>query len=244
MNHPLDCPTVPTAAGYWPVCLEWGSYPCHYSSLSTWVTVRVSLTATFGCIFFPDSVLGRGRCRVTAHSQQTKDGTWSTDFEQTHAGLCISSDFVGCLVALGPCHMLAYSGTELSMFNMEKRVCECVFFFCIVHRNRACLTWKSAIEIKLLLVLRVCSDFSSSASAFHIYFSGVHHFGWDFCVCDRFLFVFFFNPTIEVVTFRLRGYMLRQFYVLPHWDRSCKSIFFYLTQSILTPGQPVPAPTL
>ena len=26
-------------------------------------------------------------------------------------------------------------------------------------------------------------------------------FGWDFCVCDRFL-----NPTIKVVTFRLRGW--------------------------------------
>ena len=30
---------------------------------------------------------------------------------------------------------------------------------------------------------------------------GFTTFGWDFCVCDR-----FFNPTIKVVTFRLRGW--------------------------------------
>ena len=32
------------------------------------------------------------------------------------------------------------------------------------------------------------------------FISGVHHFWWDFCVCDC-----FFNSTIEVVTYRLRG---------------------------------------
>ena len=37
--------------------------------------------------------------------------------------------------------------------------------------------------------------------AFPSYISGVHHSGWEFCVCDR-----FFNPTIQVVTFRLRGW--------------------------------------
>ena len=40
----------------------------------------------------------------------------------------------------------------------------------------------------------------------HCYISGVHQFGWDVCVCGRFLlFYFIFIPTIEVVTFRLRG---------------------------------------
>ena len=37
------------------------------------------------------------------------------------------------------------------------------------------------------------------------YISGVHHFGWDLCVRD------FFNPTIEVVTFRLHGCITQQF---------------------------------
>ena len=36
------------------------------------------------------------------------------------------------------------------------------------------------------------------------YISGVHHFGWDFCLCDH----FFLNPTIEVVTFHLHGWCM------------------------------------
>ena len=43
---------------------------------------------------------------------------------------------------------------------------------------------------------------SSSSSAFPRYIFGVHHVGWDLCVCDC------FNPTIEVVTFRLRGWCM------------------------------------
>ena len=51
---------------------------------------------------------------------------------------------------------------------------------------------------------------STSSSAFPSYISGVHHLGWDFFVCD----CFFFNPTIEVVTFHLRGWcMLGVFFV-------------------------------
>ena len=37
--------------------------------------------------------------------------------------------------------------------------------------------------------------------------------------------------------------LLRQFYVLPHWDRSCRSNF-PSSHSILTPGRPIPALTL
>ena len=32
-----------------------------------------------------------------------------------------------------------------------------------------------------------CDGSSSSSSVFPSYISGVHHFGWHFCVCDRFL---------------------------------------------------------
>ena len=46
----------------------------------------------------------------------------------------------------------------------------------------------------------VCWAHSSLFFCVTSYSSGVHHFGWDFCVCDQ-----FFNPTIEVVTFRLHG---------------------------------------
>ena len=42
------------------------------------------------------------------------------------------------------------------------------------------------------------------------YISGVHHFGWDFCVCNR-----FFNPTIEVVTFHPRGWCMLGMFLLP-----------------------------
>ena len=53
------------------------------------------------------------------------------------------------------------------------------------------------------------SPSSSSPSTFPNYISGVHHFGWDFYVCDRFFFFnFFFNPTIEAVTFLFRGWCI------------------------------------
>ena len=40
--------------------------------------------------------------------------------------------------------------------------------------------------------------FSSFFLCVPSYISGVHHFGWDFCVCDH-----LFNPTIKFVTFHL-----------------------------------------
>ena len=43
--------------------------------------------------------------------------------------------------------------------------------------------------------------------------SGVHHAGWDVCVCD------FFNPTIEVVTFRLRGWRMLDVFVVLAFTR-------------------------
>ena len=47
------------------------------------------------------------------------------------------------------------------------------------------------------------ADSSSSSSSFPSYVPGVHHFGWNFCVCD-----YFFSPTIEVVTFHLCGWCM------------------------------------
>ena len=44
--------------------------------------------------------------------------------------------------------------------------------------------------------------------------SGVHHLGWDFCVCGCFLCVFFLNPTIQVVTFCLRGWCMLGVFLL------------------------------
>ena len=44
---------------------------------------------------------------------------------------------------------------------------------------------------------------SSSSSAIPALSLGFTVFWWDFCVCD-----FFLNPTIEVVTFRLRGWCM------------------------------------
>ena len=55
---------------------------------------------------------------------------------------------------------------------------------------------------------------SSSSSAFPSYISGVHHF-WV-----RFLRMWpFFNPTIKVVTFRLRGWCLLGVFLLPAFTR-------------------------
>ena len=48
---------------------------------------------------------------------------------------------------------------------------------------------------------------------FPSYISGVHHLGWDFCVCD------FFNPTIEVVTFCLHGWCIMGVFLLPAFIR-------------------------
>ena len=43
---------------------------------------------------------------------------------------------------------------------------------------------------------------------------GFTTFGWEFCVCDR-----FFNPTIKVVTFRLRGWCVLGVFLLPAFTR-------------------------
>ena len=43
---------------------------------------------------------------------------------------------------------------------------------------------------------------------------GFTTFGWDFCVCDR-----FFNPTIKVVTFRLRGWCVLGVFLLSAFTR-------------------------
>ena len=56
--------------------------------------------------------------------------------------------------------------------------------------------------------------------------SGVHHFGWDFCVCGR-----FFNPFLEVVTFGLCGWcMLRVFVASIHPSRTWMSGSFQSVQ--------------
>ena len=76
----------------------------------------------------------------------------------------VAVECVCVCVCVGHLHCSA----QLSMFNMEKYVCVsvcvcvcgvyvcacvCVWFICIVQRNWACLTWKSAIEVKSLLLL-------------------------------------------------------------------------------------------
>ena len=56
---------------------------------------------------------------------------------------------------------------------------------------------------------------SSSSSAFPARSLGFTIFGVRFfCVCDR-----FFNPTIEVVTFRLRGWCILGVLLLPAFTR-------------------------
>ena len=55
---------------------------------------------------------------------------------------------------------------------------------------------------------------SSSSSAFPSYISGVHHF-WG----DIFAYVTVFNPTIKVVTFRLRGWCVLGVFLLPAFTR-------------------------
>ena len=53
------------------------------------------------------------------------------------------------------------------------------------------------------------------------YISGVHHFGWDFCVCD------FSNHTFEVVTFCLRRWCMLGVILLPAFTRlghKCKDV--------------------
>ena len=98
------------------------------------------------------------------------------------------------------------------MFLMRARVC--VLFIGIVQRNWACLTWKSAIEIKsllllllLLLLLQVSCNFSnvlflSSSSAFPAMSLGFMIFGAIFA-CVTILY-----PTIKLVTFCLHGWCM------------------------------------
>ena len=55
---------------------------------------------------------------------------------------------------------------------------------------------------------------SSVSSMFLGCISGVHHFGWDFCICDR-----FFNPTIDTATFHLHGWCMLGVFLLPAFTR-------------------------
>ena len=57
------------------------------------------------------------------------------------------------------------------------------------------------------------ADPGSSSSAFPSYISGVNHFGWDF------VYVTILNPTIEVVTVRLRGWCMLGVFLLPALTR-------------------------
>ena len=56
---------------------------------------------------------------------------------------------------------------------------------------------------------------SSSSSAFPTCICGVHHFGWEFYICD------FFNPTIEVVIFCLHGFISEQNLSYALWSVVC-----------------------
>ena len=55
---------------------------------------------------------------------------------------------------------------------------------------------------------------SSSSYAFPSYISGVYYFS-SRCLCMWPVFVFFFNPTIEVVTFRIFGWFMLGVCLLP-----------------------------
>ena len=88
----------------------------------------------------------------------------------------------------------------------RRRVASCsgLSVFCSIHENKV---WKGVWSIKTtdsLTCLRfgICGMASQlwPFFSFPSFLSGVHHLGWDFCICDC-----FFNPTIEVVTFCLLG---------------------------------------
>ena len=54
-----------------------------------------------------------------------------------------------------------------------------------------------------------------------LYLWGSPFLGWDFCICDS-----FFNPTTEVVTFRLRGWCMLDVFCCRHapsWDMNVRS---------------------
>ena len=98
------------------------------------------------------------------------------------------------------CDPHMFSSFKVGEFEM----CPCTQIRTAEHLLQPC-----QLHDALLLLLRSpCS-----------YISGVHHFGWDFCACDRFFFCFVFvclgffflggggglNPFLKVVTFHLRG---------------------------------------
>ena len=79
--------------------------------------------------------------------------------------------------------------------------------------------WAWPTNFKKIILFHTChcaiflnyiSSSSSSSSAFPSYISGVHHFGWAFADVT-----IFFNPTIEVVTFRHHGCCMLTVFLLP-----------------------------
>ena len=73
------------------------------------------------------------------------------------------------------------------------------------------------------------------------YISRVHHFGWDFCICDPFFFFFFFYPTVEVVTFHLRGWCVLSVFMLPaftHLGHESQDLWVHLVECMCAQTRP------
>ena len=70
------------------------------------------------------------------------------------------------------------------------------------------------IQSALIKLVHITEHNGASSSAFPSYISGVHHFWVGFLRMWT-----FFNPTIKVVTFRLRGWCVLGVFLLPAFTR-------------------------
>ena len=88
------------------------------------------------------------------------------------------------------------------------------FFFIFVVSGVLCIQSSCVYSAQFSLPLSFFFFFFFFFLAFPSYISGVHHF-WV-----RFLCMWpFFNPTIKVVTFRLRGWCMLGVFLLPAFTR-------------------------
>ena len=107
---------------------------------------------------------------------------------------------------------------------------------CTLTAMITCQSWKLPCDIELTIVSCI---FSLLLFFFYVlsYICGVHHFWWGFCVCD----CFFFYPTIEVVTFHLRGWCMLGVFLLPaftHLGHECQDLWVHTKECMCAQTTP------
>ena len=159
--------------------------------------------------FHPDPPCSNGSspCQLCTRAAGSDHMIPATVMEENQ-NVIISSAYALCL-----CGFLSLSPSSFSHFLILSLP---PLSLSLTHTHTHTHTQNQKAKISSIYPLSLCGflSLSSPSSMFQSHLSGVHHFGWDFCVCERFL-----NPTIEVVTFHFHGWLMLGVFLLPAFTR-------------------------